>query len=143
MMKSLFKTFVIILGIYIIGCSNNNDDGSENNLPPTTPLLLTPVNGAGPCFDLAGLISLTQATFSWEASEDPEDDHIRYRLFLGTEEGQIMLLAADIDDTSFTLPEGTLISGRQYYWKIEAVDSKGNITPSVVYSFFALAGPCP
>ena len=134
-MKTTLKIFAFITFLMATAACSSDDDTSTN-LPPSAPLLLTPENEAGPCFG-TGLTPGT-ATLTWEASVDPENDSIRYRVFLDGNSNPTTVVVSGITDTFFTLPNDSLEWGEQYFWRVEAIDAEGNIKQSEVFTFFAL-----
>ena len=139
-MNSRVKVATFILPIlsvlFYISCTKNanNEDITEENLPPEAFNLLLPDNGVGPC---SGVGPGFAQIFSWDEAKDPEGDEIRYTLLVGSTQDPTTVVASDLLETSFTLPEIALNPGQQYYWKVRAMDALGNITESEVFTFFA------
>ncbi|HPE69347.1 MAG TPA: caspase family protein, partial [Thermotogota bacterium] len=77
-------------------------------------------------------VGSTSPTLSWQCS-DPDGDSLTYALYWGqnpTPSNKIEGL------TSPTVTLTGLLSSTRYYWKVEAVDTKGNATQGPTWSFF-------
>lgn len=108
-----------------------------DNAPPTTPILISPSNGA--------ILTISNPTFIWEASTD-EQGISHYQFFL---DGVIVF--SNLPTSTTTTPEYELtfnnstqryellgddpIAEGSHTWKIRAVDSTGNTTDSATWSF--------
>jgi len=107
---------LIILGLVLMSCIPINH-------PPTRPSNPSPSNGATD-------ISIAP-TLSWEAS-DPDGDTLTYNLYLSTESSP-ELYQEGIETNSIEV--GPLENGITYYWRVEALDGKGGVSSSPVWSF--------
>jgi hypothetical protein len=108
-----------------------------DNEPPTTPILVSPSNGA--------YVTVTKPTFVWEASTD-DWGMGNYQLFIdgSIHFNNIPLTAADIPEFTLTydsttarysLTPKTALSEGSHTWKIRAVDGTGNVTDSATWTF--------
>ncbi|MDD5657402.1 MAG: hypothetical protein PHF00_09140, partial [Elusimicrobia bacterium] len=84
------------------------------NAPPQA---FDAVSGFGAVSTRSGTDSL-----SWTAAADPDDDPVGYRVFLGTSQASLALLA---DARQTSVPVGPLAFGATYYWRTEAYDAFG------------------
>uniref|UniRef100_UPI0032176F75 InlB B-repeat-containing protein n=1 Tax=uncultured Draconibacterium sp. TaxID=1573823 RepID=UPI0032176F75 len=89
------------------------DDGEENTAP-SVPILITPSDGER-------FFTNDTITFSWQQAEDPENDDMRYELYLKTESGDWRLWQT----ISGTIQHGHGESAQSYFWKVRAVDYRG------------------
>jgi len=94
------------------------DDETSLNRPPTTPELITPVDGSE---DQELSIELI-----W-TSEDPEEDPIIYRLEIKNDIDNNIIAVEDIADTTYVVSD--LKYGVKYFWQIAAND---DINPEVL-----------
>ncbi|MCX6154873.1 MAG: hypothetical protein NT007_12015 [Candidatus Kapabacteria bacterium] len=99
-------------------------DLSATNNPPQTPVLKSPT-------DKAKLKTKT-ITLTWSC-KDPDNDKLKYDLFVGKTSPLISLEASDITDTtySFTAP----LDSTDYYWKVVAKDPYGASKESEIRIF--------
>lgn len=102
------------------------------NSPPNTPSLSSPSNGAS---DIS-----TSPTLSWDCN-DPDGNYesLEYNVYLGTSSSP-SLLKSGITGTSYSASD--LKRNTKYYWKIKAIDSKGESKTSPVWSFKTRLGCC-
>jgi len=88
----------------------------------------------------------TSLVLNWQATTDPDDDPVTYRLLIAEDFQfeRIVYQASDLYQTAvflgpnLPLRNGTtgLQDASRYYWKVEAIDQYGAITPSEdVFSF--------
>ncbi len=86
----------------------------------------------------------TVVMFDWETSTDFFDPNITYSLFVSDNETFDTLVVKEdqIRESAFVLGLGAEFEdGRNYYWKVEAVDSYGEIRESTqVWSFYKDGG---
>lgn len=99
---------------------------AKANLPPNVPIAITPASGT------AGVD--LRPVFSWKGG-DPDGDAVVYNLYLDTAAPPTQLVAANLNEEYWT-PAADLNLGTNYYWYVEARDSKGQDSRSQVYSFF-------
>jgi len=68
--------------------------------------------------------------FQWQASSDPDPlDSVYYRLKIATDSNFTFTATYDsLYQPTHAVP--SLEYGRQYWWKVSAIDTKGNTTPS-------------
>ncbi len=69
--------------------------------------------------------------FRWETT-DLDEDIIEYDIYLGTDPGELTLLAEKLSLNSIEL---SLNSNQFYYWKVITRDSEGNVSISPVEGF--------
>ncbi|MDL1870600.1 LamG domain-containing protein [Deltaproteobacteria bacterium PRO3] len=107
----------------------SSEDGGTTNVPPTAPVLLTPINGV--------TFAPIRAYLSWNASTDTDGGTITYRLYFGETVVPATPQVTGLTQTQFVIgPETqvmtgiTLLPGRTYRWKIEADDGQGGVTSS-------------
>ncbi|GAB6188970.1 hypothetical protein JCM30566_07090 [Marinitoga arctica] len=108
------------------GNINKNINIPENR-PPLKPYNPYPQDGSE--------ISLTSITLTWESS-DPDGDNVYYNLYFDSNNNP-NLLASNLNQNSYQI--NNLTAGT-YYWYIEAIDEKGNISKSSIWSFVIKEG---
>ncbi|MRG45854.1 T9SS type A sorting domain-containing protein [Chitinophaga sp. SYP-B3965] len=97
---------------------------NPGNAAPAAPQLQSPLNNnTGITF---------QQTLQWNAATDPDNDGVKYTVYMGTAVTALTAVATDLTNTTF-LP--TVLSGKTYYWKVAAYDSKGGVTESSIWQF--------
>jgi len=75
-------------------------------------------------------------TFNWETATDPDGDTVTYDFYLDNEADPTTLVAEDLTDTTFAVPDSMALSlVRGYSWKVVAKDGQGGETSSEVFSF--------
>lgn len=75
-------------------------------------------------------------TFKWDSAIDADGDTVSYDLYLDKEADPTTLMAENIADTTFTVPNTMALSlARNYYWQIVAKDGKGGETASEIFTF--------
>jgi len=93
-----------------------------------------------------GATTQTAFEFDWEETTDPENDLVTYTLIIAQdpEFRNVVFQPEDIFDSKKAIDDNTVIKdvsrgisdNATYYWKVEAVDNFGAITPSrQVFSF--------
>lgn len=108
--------------IIIISCGGGGDDPAPTpppvvNKAPTIPSgLLLPANGSK-CID-------NNVTFTWNGSTDPEGDNITYEIVVA-KDSQFNTIVQK-ETTASLSKTYTLEKGIAHYWKVKAIDAKGN-----------------
>jgi hypothetical protein len=100
------------------------DDETALNRPPSTPLLISPIDGAEEQELSVELI--------W-SSKDPESDPITYRLEIKNANNNDLISVEAIKDSSYVV--SNLKYGTKYFWQIVANDSINSEVLSAVSSF--------
>ncbi len=106
------------------------DDDTSLNKPPTTPELITPIDGSENQELSVELI--------W-SSKDPDEDTITYRLELQNDFDNDIVKIEDIIDTTYVISD--LKYGVKYFWQVAANDSINTEVLSAVSSFKTKADP--
>ncbi|SIO03396.1 FISUMP domain-containing protein [Chitinophaga niabensis] len=106
-------------GIHTFTTKNNT-----GNTSPASPQLLSPLNNS------TGI--LFQQTMQWNAAADPDSDPVKYIVYMGTTQSNMMAVSTGLTNTSFLPP---VLSGKTYYWKVAAYDGKGGVTESSIWQF--------
>lgn len=96
------------------------------NTAPSAAALTFPENGQE-------LVALSPM-FTWEAAIDPESDALTYTIYLGLDGQPLQAIAEDIATEDFVL-ETPLEKGKNYRWRVDAVDEKGAVKASEAYAF--------
>jgi hypothetical protein len=116
------KSFLILASFILISCGGSDDDEptitppTDANEPPSVPVLIAPSDGLL-CTDLS-------LDFSWNSSSDPDGDAISYVIQVATNNSfSENLQTKSISGTSTTF---NLLTGKAYYWRVSAKDSKNN-----------------
>lgn len=103
---------------------------NTTNFPPSTPILVSPEDGAE---ELP-----LEVTFIWQAS-DPENDELSYTLDLRngtTDETQIFEVG---QDTTFTVSNLQLTT--KYFWQVTVTDDTNDPVSSIISEFKTLTQP--
>ncbi len=109
----------VILILLIGGCNQ-----STINTPPFKPSNPYPKNGA---IDVS-----INVTLRWSSS-DPDGDPVRFDLYLGTDENNLLEIATNLEKSEYTLTD--LEYETTYYWKVVAKDSKGASSTGDTWKF--------
>ncbi|HVV84912.1 MAG TPA: hypothetical protein VHE35_17730 [Kofleriaceae bacterium] len=104
---------------------------SQENDPPTTPVLDSPV--ADSMLDRTPI-------FSWEPSTDPEDEPIQYELQVDDDAGRRVGEVAGVSGT-VTIIAAELVGGRTYHWRVRATDRSGASSPFSADATFSRVAP--
>jgi len=123
-MKNFLKIALISLGLLsMFSC----EDDDENSLPSAAKLT-TPVNEAK---DME-----VKPAFNWEKSLDPDNDMVKYDLYVSETKEFIAddKVAKGISENTFTL-KTALKPHTEYFWKVVADDDNGGSAESEVWSF--------
>ncbi|THU30789.1 DUF2369 domain-containing protein [Niastella caeni] len=102
------------------------------NQPPGMPQLIAPGNNS---ID----VSVQPTAFNWTAATDPENDPVKYDLYVSTNNQAATKIASDLSTTAYTL--SNLANNTMYYWKVIAKDDHGNSTTSAISQFTTRALP--
>lgn len=124
MMKMRFlnvSSIVILMCLFMIGC--DKDEASNNS--PSTPVLESPDNNT----TIVGLA----AEITWNTSTDIDGDAITYDIYLGTETDPITIVSENQSETSYTISDLTNMT--TYFWKVVAIDGKGDSSTSEIHGF--------
>ncbi len=95
----------------------------EDNAPPGPPTLKAPADGR--------TVSNLTPTLVWEPTGHPEGDEIKsYSIIVSPNLRCIWPISANFEGplgpvTRFEVPEGWLVPGQTYYWRLQAVDGGG------------------
>jgi Tol biopolymer transport system component len=100
------------------------DSVDADNLPPETPVLLFPEDGA------TGIP--TSSEFKWSSTANDEDE-ILYTLELRNGETNKTRIFEDLKDTTLVIPE--LAIGKNYFWQVTASDGINATVQSAISSF--------
>ncbi|MGB1038642.1 MAG: Kelch repeat-containing protein, partial [Bacteroidia bacterium] len=103
-----------------------------NNSPPNKFKLLLPIDG----FIDAPLAP----SLSWEGAVDPDGHKIVYDAYLGKVANPKGMILFNSQSTSFSIPNN-LEYETTYYWYVQAIDEKGAVRNSAVFSFKTIEEP--
>jgi len=131
-------------GKYTIFYSVNNDmlgktspiyrsavyKNKAGNNPPESFSLLLPKNDA---------TTKTVPVFKWEPSIDPDGDLVTYNLIISSDEEfqHIVHQEEGLEYSLVNIGNNILRHQHDYYWRVDAVDSFGQKTPSKIFLFHA------
>lgn len=105
-----------------------------DNLPPTIPGLVWPP-------EWQTWVEPT-ITFKWVSGTDPENDPLKFDLWIGRSINDLRLVASDLE--TFTMVEGErlyeytetgFLLNQDYYWQVAAKDPNGNYVPGWIWKF--------
>jgi hypothetical protein len=94
------------------------------NYTPLKPINPVPVNGVTNVS--------TSPTLSWNCN-DPDDDPIKYDVYLDTNNPPATIVSSDQTNTTFSI--SGLLNGVHYFWKVIAKDNHNNSTDGNVWNF--------
>ncbi|MDO6518467.1 fibronectin type III domain-containing protein [Zobellia uliginosa] len=118
MKKYLFLSALSLIGLFAIGCNNDDHDSpkptTENQKPGTFTVQVSQ-------------ITENSALLSWNTAVDPDDDLVSYTLFLEGNE-----LKTKLETTNFPLE--SLTAQTDYKGKVVASDGNGN-TSEATFTF--------
>lgn len=100
------------------------------NRPPTKPVLIEPSSDEAE-------VSLNPV-FTWDGGDDPEEDDMLYRLFLGTSIDALQPFGFAFNTQAYQNNLTPLEAGQQYAWKIVATDRRAETSESDI-SYFRTA----
>lgn len=106
------------------------EDETALNKPPSTPILVTPVDGSEEHELSVQLI--------W-SSKDPDEDIITYRLEIKNAYNNDIIKVETLTDTSYVVSD--LKYGTKYFWQIAANDSINSDVLSAVSTFKTKVNP--
>ncbi|GAA4273685.1 fibronectin type III domain-containing protein [Aquimarina gracilis] len=130
MTKSIKIYIALLSTALVLSCSGDDDGGPQidlSNADPTIPSLIFPTNNLT-CTNI-------DLTFSWNAATDSDGDTISYVIDISTD--------SSFDTIAFTVTTTqrnrtfNLDKGVTYFWRVKAMDNKGNESDySATQSFF-------
>lgn len=126
-----FKYLLLFVIIFTTILFTYNCKKDEGNKPPAIPLNITPANNEDS-------VSVS-TTLEWTACADPENDSVKYDVYLG-QSNPPDLVSSNLIVNSYK-PD-TLLLFTKYYWKVVAKDSKNNAASSSLWNF-TTAEPAP
>ncbi len=98
----------------------------EGNLPPEVSTSPIPENTSS--------INISDGfKLEWECLDRNEDDKLAFKVYLGSEVGQLNLIGET--DSKFFIPQLSMDLGKIYYWQIKATDEEGEDSLSEVWKF--------
>jgi len=112
---------------------------NNDNPPPRTPNLKAPADGAT-------VRSLTP-TLTWEPARDPDGDPaVDYYIMVSPNPKCIWPVSPNFEGslgavTEFAVPDGWLVPGRSYYWRVKARDTNGHWSDWSETRTFHCGGP--
>ncbi|HWN81761.1 MAG TPA: Ig-like domain-containing protein, partial [Candidatus Udaeobacter sp.] len=104
----------------------------DPNQPPDVPCNPAPVLDAN---DVPVDVAL-----DWECTGDPDGDDVTYDVYLGTSTDPA--LVASVPGPPYQ-PSSALANDTRYYWRIEARDEQGAVSPSPLWHFDTVQAPPP
>lgn len=125
------KLYIYIAMALFVSCGGD-DEGmpEEENTAPSVPTQVYPLNNT--------LCIYNAVLFEWEASIDAEGDNITYRIEV-SENDSFSPLTQNTTTTS-TSKTIFLEKGKSYYWRLKAIDSKGEESDYSDVSHFITEG---
>tara|TARA_B100001113_G_C20976940_1_gene564332 strand:+ start:133 stop:876 length:744 start_codon:yes stop_codon:yes gene_type:complete len=97
------------------------------NYPPFPASLLSPISGK------SFTATTTSIELKWEGL-DADGDILTYDLFIDQIDGK-QKISAENANLASTSKVVEVISGNSYFWRIKTIDSNGNSSFSIIYSF--------
>lgn len=127
-MKKVIYILIITIGIF--GCKKESGEDTPpeiKNEAPTVPVLSAPTNKQL-CID-------EEVVFSWQKSTDKEGDKVTYVLEIAPKSDFLNILHTfNLKEVQKTM---SLKKGILYFWRVKAIDSKGEHSNySSVYQFY-------
>ncbi|MBW4360054.1 DUF4962 domain-containing protein [Flavobacterium taihuense] len=119
--------YLSIISAFLISCGNDDAPEETQNVAPTTPTLVAPVNNK--------LCTNNAVSFQWEVSADSNGDPIIYQIQVAKDKDftHIVMTA----ESSATYQNFTLEKATAYYWRVKSTDNeKLSSTYSTIYSFY-------
>jgi hypothetical protein len=116
-MKKAYLYLAVSFGL-VLSCSSGGGDDEPappaENKAPSTPSQIYPLNNTL-CIDNA-------VNFQWNASTDPENNSISYKVEVSETSSFTTLAFNETSTTSARVI--SLPKGKAYYWRVKAIDSK-------------------
>ena len=118
---------------------------SKTNKKPNNFSLISPLNNLK--ITSSGVLSDCEYSdfrcythFSWNVSEDPDNDFVTYTLLISRDnadftEKEKMIIIERLTQTSYQIYLPGFWDNSKVYWKVQCIDIYGAITESGVYSF--------
>ena len=103
---------------------------TSDNKPPTSPVLVSPINNA--------VNQNIQVNLTWTAT-DPEEDALTYQVILKNDANTDEIIYSDITEPNFVLEN--LVFGVKYFWQITASDGINDLVYSSIKSFTTIDFP--
>ncbi|MHC4597415.1 MAG: PKD domain-containing protein [Planctomycetota bacterium] len=75
-----------------------------------------------------------EVKLSWTYKDPDPDDKLTYDVYLGKADEQLRAVARGIEESAYKPPE-PFARGTVYYWRVDARDSKGEVTRGPLWSF--------
>lgn len=130
------KGLYVFLIILILACSGNDSDGETIpemiNQSPSIPMLTYPSQYL--------LCVENNLTFTWNIAADADGDAINYQIQIA-EDDSFNIIINDLKSTE-TSSKLILDKGQTYYWRVRAIDNKGNASPfSSSWKFYTQSDP--
>jgi hypothetical protein len=139
-MKNILTLLIIIL---FCSCSDddsgdNGDVGTNNNISPNAPTLVTPGNGSTIITQFAD----EEIYFEWNPSYDPDNDVVSYYIEVAYD-SNFNSISSQLY-SSVTHKSIYLDPNQTYHWRVKSKDSNFNISPfSQTWSFYLEDGLAP
>jgi hypothetical protein len=127
-MKMKKYIYISVISFLIISCGGGNDSvNAIENVAPTTPTLIAPVNNKL-CVD-------NSLNFEWSVSVDSNNDPIIYEIQVA-KDNQFVQIVKTLKSTTNS-QNIVLEKGVAYYWRVKATDDKFlSRNYSEVYKFY-------
>lgn len=124
-------TCILSLTVLVFSCGGGGDDPAPQNLPPSQSQLIYPSENLL-CID-------NNITFNWNASVDPENDPVTYKITIAKDRSLTTIV--EQRNTSATSVIITLEKAIAYYWRVVPTDNKGNEGDTTPVFAFYTEGP--
>ena len=119
--------YLAIVSAFLISCGNDDAPEETQNVAPTTPTLVAPVNNK--------LCTNNAVSFQWEVAVDSNGDPIIYQIQVAKDKDftHIVMTA----ESSATYQNFTLEKATAYYWRVKSTDNENlSSTYSTIFSFY-------
>lgn len=118
--------FILIISPVFVFCSHDSEPNSAiNNAPLSFELKKVGNNQTE--------VSL-KPKLSWNAAEDPDNDEVKYSVYLNLKNEDLKLIASNLTSNEFQI-ENKLDLISEYSWKVIATDPRGAETSSDISNF--------